>query len=467
MNLDNKEKRFKKILETPSQAVDIDALWSSIEPDLPKKEDNNKGIIWWLSATFLLSVTLITVSQLFQIAGNNKGDKTLHKASIKKQEIAIVDKPIVKTDKDIEVEDKSITDASKPINTESIKIKTNRNLKTSFTQIQGTAHVPPIKTKNNVSTLPQNTDKSKDLAGTKMDADAAIQYDKTNFQNEGLIETEHLNIHITAIAGLQNTLAYNYTEDLLSPSKIYPVKEKNRYRISLLQGINRGNSYIIGLRENDGKAASINRREKDMIGYAGGIEFSQYLKPRWRISLGINYNLQVTRYRQLDVQSSETYEEGLKEYVIDANGATNPVLGEVGISTTTYSDITWHRKDHQVDLMVATGFQLLKKSSFSIWIDGGAAYNVWNHTSGYDYGGFDILGFRKLEGQESQEHLGNKGFKTILAPSISYKYRSWEYNLRYNYTKFYFSPERENSIYTIKNSQTGIQLGICYHLNGN
>ncbi len=467
MKLDNKETQFKKILEQPNQVVNIDELWSNIESELPRKESKKRGIVWWLSASFLFSVVAISILGIFREASPEPDIENQPQTMEASRDIA-------------KIKHEEPKDEATHFNHE--KVEAHPNTKSN----QPTNNYSSTREKKNLIGDGDNS-LSASTPASRNGSSSALQTDKLNesktagnyahAEDSVLESTKKIDpsthadrpilIGASSVPPSLTDLQYDYSASLIPPSRIHPIKTGHHRSISILQGLNRGRTDIVGHGENSDKAASINQREKDMIGYSGGIEISQYLNPRWRINLGINYNMQATRYRQQDVQFSQQNEEGLKEYVIGVNGDISSVLGEVETSSTTYNDITWHRIDHQVDLMMSVGFRVLRKSSFSLWIDGGASYNIWNKTSGYDYGGPDVLQFRKLTGLESTDHLGNRGFKSFLAPSLGYNYKSWEYFLRLNYTHFHFSPERENSIYNIKNSQTGIQLGICYHLNGN
>ncbi|GLR18370.1 outer membrane beta-barrel protein [Portibacter lacus] len=460
--MDKKERKISEILKGQKFDLDKDALWSGMADTLPKQERKRRGFLWLLLLVIPLAYGGFYWTNLVADQHDNEdifiAEKGLSDARIDRNTKGIETKVDqiteiyaqtigeVENDKDLDYQEvTSYTSSSTQgrrntelptINQSVSEIENNINTSVS-TEFQNINPASSSINQNENALIKTESDLSEWTTRNQLDF---VTLEKIDINLSESLEDREPNLQLELDAHLTPTLCC--------------VDQK--WSVILLGGGLKSNSKVTGIED----------RETGLYGIASSVKVNYHLEKRWTISGGLVYNQLNTRYIDQGEVREIGSQPGISQINIDALGVSKAVQGVVEEVSIWKRDINWHRTQHSFDFQVQLQKDFLLSSRWKVGVAGGIAYNLYTTTKGYGYD-HESSGFYKFESDEEQNYKMNAGLKPVVGAELCYGLRNVELVLSANY-KWNLSPintQIEN--YQIKNSQTGIQLGTRYYLNGN
>jgi hypothetical protein len=448
--MDQKEKKVGDILRHRQVNIDSSEIWKSIEDALPRKK-RKVAAIWWFG---LLLFPLVTLSYYLAVSVDQSEKEGAPKTELVGSEI--------------------------PVNSINLENVVVRNVGESPVKSNQSSDLVESKISEDVS------EKTEDVKFRNYELSKVLQYElrkggivvKETRINRGKEMTSAINLKKVDEEDLSQSnlllplaiLVKEAANDLLLPnqsaeelgmkvsSKLTPrlCCDGPKYSLVFIAGGNQSFDQITGIRD----------REVGLYGGSFDGRFDIGLKKRWSLSLGMSYDRMVSRYERKGVSTLQREGRGISEITINALGQTNVVDGRIIETVYKENQIQWHRRHQSLDFDLALSKRFTVSQNLGINLFGGMSYNIMTRSKGFGYEVGETESIEKFD-RDPGFYLKRTGFKPKTGFELSYTFGRLEILLNTNYEWNLRPINTQNDFYQIKHSQTGIQLGTRYYLNGN
>jgi len=464
--LNNKEEKFKNILEDMSFDLDTDSLWSQVSTQLPKKEKKNRKFLWFLFAGTLILAFIggalwnqtinTTKSELVKNIDNLQIDEMITPPgdhSTKEPSVEKVTPEILSNTENIvhesekQIENGSLNNPSQKYNPEKEEIyKENQSLESNLRPIRKNI----IDRKESLIVISASENDKKE--------------DRKILTGKNIVTVSEA-ISISDISALDPEVSYkeNALIDFDFPyapvRTLKPVKDRRwKSFLQLQSGINSNiSSYTSGE-----KLSAEMRNEKDRVGYSGELNYGMEHNAGWRLSAGLYYGSFFSSISKNNTETETGTVDGISDIYIDAQGVSNPLAGELTRTTSTTYDLQWHRRHKKLDLQLAIGKTIVNYKSIALGLDAGVSYNLWNQSRGFYYN--EELEFTKTADGVSNPYKEKLGLAYKTSVFIEYQLGGASIGLApyFRYNPASFTDNDHN--YELKNNQLGINCSLLYKL---
>ena len=410
------ENKIKDDLSAHRSEVDVDALWSAIEPEVDainkSRKKKRRGILWFWLAGGLLLIS----SAAFLFLKNNENEKT---AIVKNEAIANGNlnnsgekQAVLKKENDTELntnkEDNVLNNSNKNDFTQKLnnensgpKNNFNKNKKQSFKKVENkisdnhfakneNASVNVFNNNNNVLTdgkenaefsknkngenyLPDNFDENIEVLSAVKNMEKILLLPISLIQNE-----QNVLAKINTIFK-KRAIAENNKKTIEQIESIPPSNRKKlKYSIALNGGIsyaNRslsGNDTLIALRENTER-----QQETSHL----GLQMTAQHESGFSVSTGLQYTRMVELYERNGTVVTEDSIDGIALLYVNPNNDTIPVMGRVPHKTTYVLKKKYFNKYTLFDVPVIIGYTS-KKGDWEYGAQAGVFANISLKTEG-------------------------------------------------------------------------------------
>jgi len=473
-DLNNKEQRLKSILEDFSGSVDTQAVWSSIEHRVDTKEKESKSLwVFMLGAIAIAFLCGLAVSHYIYsdvikdleydsapIAEENNNEEDGNKGvrpTLNKQSIQ-------ETENDL-------------LQNENLEVKQATSEHFASQKLNSKISKPPISITQNA--LQQNPFSNIDVFNSDLlSSNINVSENKNNTQSptfsgrsqsEILMPTDGIDTQRSAIlrcSEIQKSIALiefeerHFDKEAQLNIPLNKAKVSNAF-LSLSSGV-QNNSFERSILDQDLDDVLLSQflKETAMPSWAASISYGKEINNDWTISGGLFASNIVTRYQNQDQDVSANDREGVQLIEIDTEGAENITTGLVSVERVVDYDLTWHQNKLDLDAQIGVGKSLFKIGKFQTSLQGHIAYNVFNNISGYAY---NDEGLFSKDQMSIENQITNKSkLKFMIDLPIQYHLDRLSIDLR-PYYRFQTKGDVVGaSLYSIKNSQLGITLGVTY-----
>ncbi|MFK8105190.1 MAG: hypothetical protein AB8G15_21940 [Saprospiraceae bacterium] len=519
MKWENFKSRFKKDAQAEEVEVDVDAIWSAIEPSVDlinQKKRKKKRFFFWI---FLVGALCLGGTAYFVFP------TTTNQLSKKASPIETRDKSLVESQNTTKNTTNN-TNNTAPIVTPkteftdpSIKSSTSKNNDaksnlTQQTQAQTKSAIKPQKpivsknkSQNNTSNINLNLSSSTRLktnaasiAGTKSDI-TKEEYPKTKKASKATLSTVQgltknalpeqskqsesaiLNkLQINSIAEQMSSLRpiqtdfYSYPlaytganlakitlpeKPFTSNTKVIKPSKKFRFSVGATGGISFVNRELI-VKKNTNEENKIlrNQYEKSLEAIHFGINLEVQHRTGLRLSLGLQQTTITDLYQLNKSEITESFTEGVQTLKVNLYGDTTEVMGEILQTTTTTINKEIYNTYRLIDLPIILGFQ----RSFGRWKAGmelGVLVNLSLRTKGI----IPNADFQDIDIAEKQDvyFKSNIGLSYHLGLSLR-RQLSNTIEVHFSPTLRYFPQDFSAETYNIKQEYMlfGANLGVNY-----
>jgi len=459
--LTNKEKAIKGLLQGHEPSVNTDDIWLAIEGNLPAEPQRKRRLlpIWWLMGLMLLvgvvSIAGYLLSSEQEASHRQSTVETLTSADISEGRAQ-------NTSVDVAMETNTVV-PKETAAYEATATSMSQLSKSEMTSASGQSSA----SKAYVTTEHQESraDRTKFSPEPTIIIETNDHYSSQKpqkVQAEGLIDQgEDTPLSIPFLEFVQRLL-----DDKLR--KVQPT-------IALTEPVKRQDARLLALRVTGGLMQSISsasvsagsefdpihlQREADRVGTDIGIDLGTAVRG-WTIHAGLGYNRAITQYRRSDVSSSIDVVSGTSHILIDADGNSTAVTGDVEMTTTTYHDLSWYRRHSTVELRAGLGKDLYRSGMLSLGVEGTMGYAISSSHCGYQFED-QAEAFTKLEEAQTSNYRKNMGWSAALSLPVALHLRSTTLAVAPTYRYQGSTTTTTDNFYQIKNSQIGIQFSITY-----
>lgn len=473
--MNKREEKLKEVLLGQQREVNADEVWMSISDRLPQK--TSRRPVLWLFLLLFIPLGLGAYLLVEKGADNNLAPSEIIESNAFQSIVPSNDNKTNSANKVVEVVN-TFKEETEDIGSETSNKETvNRNQAVDeHKATNGSNAVAKIRRKIDVNADPHTADwaaeekvesnvgravtKEEEVIGSKADlastllenSEAQTAVDKVAKINSKISQLEKLSL------GRKLLIAETRRTPLESMALTSPVNNSAHHLAFVLAA---------GSNKSIGEVEGIEDYEEGLFGTSinAGIEYNT--KKRWSIKLGIAYHTNVSRYLNKEVDYLVGNIEGVDEILIDAQGIQTSNTGTIKEVSIVQNDIRWHRRHKvlDVEMILRKNFQISNR--WKAGLDIGIAYNLYTHSKGFGYevaeGAESIVKFESDPGY----FLKRTGLKPILGGELAYKIKGIEILVQGNYQWIIDPINTQTNNYNLKHSQTGIQLGTRYYLNGN
>lgn len=220
------------------------------------------------------------------------------------------------------------------------------------------------------------------------------------------------------------------------------------------------NSYATSLSAGSEFDAAYFARERGRLGTDFGIDVGRYIAG-WKVFAGLGYNTSVAQYRHSDVFTRTDTEPGTAYNLIDEEGNTSAVSGDVQTTTTTYHDVSWHRRHSVLEARLGLGKTVWSSGPWSLGVEGLAGMAVHSLHTGYEFLEGEAP-FVKVTDDTFRNYRKNMGWSAALRMPVAFQLRNTALTIAPTYRYTGNSITTPENFYQTKNSQIGIQFSITY-----
>lgn len=406
------ENKIKDELSSHRSEVDIDALWSAIEPEVDainQSKRKRRFIIFW----FLLAGVLMLgggiggyyflnkerVTEKTIIAGNNSEEKTIEKEH---DQHLNIDKTTNNVQEDDE-ETAKTSDNQSAVNTAKDNSIKNNNLKNNqYQTIEKTT-----------SNTPKNIDNKNLKNNQKIIANNDSHFETSNIQDNdktlitdisennpkekmaylislkklGTLAIPLFSIKTTSpqlnIPDLKNELAEDATIPIPPDEKRHPMDKKDvRFAVGIYGGI----SYATrNLSANNSAANDLlklrDSSEKQLETTHAGLQFSMRHRSGFDLATGIQYTRAAERFNYNENITELDSIDGVLYYAVNPNNDTLAIMGTVPHTTITDIRKEYYNKYTMFDIPVLVGY-FKEKDEWSFGAQAGIFANISLKTEG-------------------------------------------------------------------------------------
>lgn len=485
--MENKEKKFIDELKNQKFTLDSSEVWSNIEDKLPKREGRRLGALWLLMGIAIVTISLASwyilseddpeIQHVHHVNENKiEHPKQKNENAVPRDEITSSAEDRIKTDlitNNNPSKNNNVSNSNSSI--------TRASIKTDNINTQITAENHPISIAENVVRENEQNDSfyNKEEKGntevaigirSKITAIDQVAQDTEKSRNDYAEIAQAIGLGITSIENQIPTLFYDRSivmDQEPSLGKITPVIVdccSQKHGLIIRLGGNIANVHNTYQDLSSNALAAIKDKESGRISYSGSIFYERGLKRGWSILAGLQLDQQVVRFRSTYVDKYTSKVSGIQEIHIDSKGLESNVLGDIDQVTLTERDIQWHRYHTLLDASLLMRNVLLNYKGTYLSVEGGLSYNLGALHQGY---AFDLVDQLSIVKDNAESYTSNFGIRPQLGLGIGRRVGKLILELNANYKGQIRPINISNINYSTKNSQTGLQLGIRYNLNGN
>jgi len=376
--MEPQDKDIKKIVEKHQVYVDFEQLWQDLEPHVPQERKRRWSAIWVLGIITLL----ILLGILFYYEKNTPKEK---QESIVSSIIKEIDSKPIQREKKLEGKSKIGTIVS----------LTNHGNKEILKSSSRVKNEVPGKAVDDPNLL------SKAVANPNIYTD-----DET---------PTHLNsIMGKAVLNEPNFSVNNLQGELANEMQSNEIKEIHRDR-AVIENINPLSSRKFTLTSSENKPnivaispvlsipiCEINRFKPVISGFLGmgsfstnqevqgkpleflntGVVIGIRLSERWSVSSGLEYSRFATRLQHLQRAYNPVSSNGIIEKIIDENGNTQSINGELTSTEITTSNIKWHTIHNNFDMPLILKYKMFAHKKHSVELYGGPSLMIYSFSQG-------------------------------------------------------------------------------------
>lgn len=471
--LNKKEEQFKDILGGLEIDINTNDLWANIESELPQPKKKRRFGIFFLLG--LMSLTLVAVAWSFSNATLDDLDTPSTEISTEFSSSTIM-ATAEGNSLNSETQADSQEGVNHPINnretvSNSKRVSnTNTVINKNSNQINTASHTTN-NTKDNITSTPNtfNIDNSPAIVLNINDSEITNteRFQSLNINsNNNKIELQEeridlLTIHFTPTLSSQLLETANRQRIESSQSIITPLKQMDRqFIIQLKLGANQNITSIGDINSTGEFDASEFDFEKDRLGLSGTLALGLE-RNGWRFLAGISYHQQVSSYERNDVLIVKDPSTGIESYKILSDGTVTSQNGTITVTSARDNEISYHRQHKAIDLHATIGKRLWSYKGFVLIADLGLGINAFTNSNGY-YLTDKAFGFTKISENDNHPYKNSTSWNAIASMELGYDFGNTRIGLspfiRYNPN----SITAQSHIYSMKNSQVGIQLSLTH-----
>ena len=414
------ENKIKSELSAHRSEVDIDVLWSAIEPGVDamnqSKHKKRFSIIWFLFAGVLLlgsgvglyflnnSETAVSKTVSDKIANNkiNNGDETVINIPSNNAEIIIENiketNPIIdnqtennsnsnssfnSNDNNSSKDNKKIASLVPPV-AENSKIKNQKSAEGIFNK---TMQIKVTNKKNDLE-IPINEAITKNGAtiifGNTLEKENIIlnTISRINTPPIPLFKTTK-NIPKIKIPALKGVLAGNPKQPGMPDEKRHPMGKKEfKFSIAANGGISYANRSLSGIDSTENDLIKLRgRTEKQLETSHLGVKLNMRHKSGFELSSGLQYTRIVERFDYHENITTTDSIQGILYYAVNPNNDTIAVSGTVPHTTHTAIEKKYYNRYTMFDIPVLAGY-FKENENWSYGAQAGVFANIFLNTEG-------------------------------------------------------------------------------------
>lgn len=426
--------------------VDTDQLWSSIEPRLPQKQSRKIFWIWMVGLAFISSmISFILLHyyhekenetpslQVFESTENSEenitvlNDFEVLKLSIQDSDIPTSKVPVSPKNSDFAEEDIAKKDAHFPTRT-------------------GAAHKEEAKSDSAISGNSNNISLSENPLKNK------VSYELNRLEK----------IHSSNFFVRSDS---HYPGLFRNDDLIQPIRVPRRRFISMTSGLNFAFSNVNNAE--NGTVSDFQNFESALPGIKAQFSYGIEIFRNWTLRLGMGYENSIIRYQNQTITNHTRIEPGISYVNISESGLSSEVQGEVEVNSVIRHDIQWHRKHQMINLHLFLQKSIFRFNRWEARAELGAAYNLFAISNGYVPDIAEGINIIKFSGKTNPHYKHNVGFIPSGGVELEYKMKTFSILLNGNFSRIIKPINTNQTQFQIKHSQTGVQLGMRYNLNGN
>lgn len=465
--LNKKEEQIKDILGGLEIDIDTNDIWANIESELPQPKKKRRFGIFLLFGILGLgliglgwtigrSTTINIDAQNINISSTSSAENivaTAEQITVESPTTIKIDQQTIRKTEDEKSNSSNITNEATSIN----PIQLNSTTSNIFKKEKiNSAPYTNIKQDSNptIASIAEESDNAFIVSTVKAKnteaTDPELQEERNIIPGIGLTPT--LSSQLLEIAQRQRVES--------SPSKITPLHKNGRQLILQFKlGANQNRSSISNINsigEFDGSEFDF---ERDRLGLSGtfniGVENNG-----WRFLAGVSYHHHVSSYERDDVLIVKDPVTGIESYKISSDGITSAQNGIITVTSARDNEISYHRQHRAIDFHATIGKRLWSYKGLVLIADAGFGVNTLTNSSGY-YISDKAFGFTKFS-DDNHPYKINTHWNAIASLEIGYNLGKTRIGLspfiRYNPN----SITSQTHLYTLKNSQVGMQLSLTY-----
>ncbi len=442
--LNNKEEKFKEILECSDFEIDTNEVWSSIESKLPSKRRNRIPFFWIMGGLGVFIAGLLigrfsNSSNSISVA-NEMAPTTRH---INHEKI----QPLIGTSPVITLDNENKLHKDEAINlSEEYTLERKGEIEDFFPNWS-----------DRVGYLKSRVGRIVEEYSFKsyLSQNWAISYDLTTSQVREIMMLEKLPTQ-------NGLLVINENSEMpyLNKYHLKPIKKSSfRPFVMATFGFNKAMALSSYNNNSENSFRPFFENESGGYGFSADVSFGTYLTSRLRVKAGLlfnNSNILYQRDGSYDRSHSVYGDEGVYH---SANGEDISLQGEVASLYKIDADIRWHRSHKMYDLKLMAGYDVLRFNRLNVSLEAGLAYNIGSTHSGY-YFDNSITGLNKFRKGDDHPYK-SIGLNPIAGIDLNYRIGKVGFVI----SAFYKRNNREiinNENYKSRNSQLGVQAGLSY-----
>ncbi|MDF1696771.1 MAG: hypothetical protein P1U56_13100 [Saprospiraceae bacterium] len=496
----NQEEQLRELSEDFTLPIDTDALWDKVEAQLPPQSDERRPIIWWFaSGMFIILVSLLfglsrtsppnkesankNSSENTSIIAENTTPVAIFNNSKSRSLSESIDTPNNNSKEEFERSESGNTEVqrntklhaqnhlntlTKPNKKEVEELKASNEITQPLLASSGLVR----KDKNHTQTIvnsdsydeKSSSQTEEEIVQNTMDEKSQDILTNPSFdlKNDQEKQTKERFVfeqpHLIAAIPVKTLEAKNSLPIPLQ--KITPLKTVAwlpYFKVAGGVNINQSKPYTssdVALELTQFNA------EKSLIGISNELLFGYESTSGWRWGIGLNHNRLVHRYNQNEIVVSTTEIDGTLASFIDDDGKISLVDGQLTETTITNYDLKWHRIHDLVNVQILVGKQLVQKGRFSLNSNVHLQKNIFSTHNGY-YLSENSNSIEKFTSSESNPYQ-NSGLFAGGSLDVEYAFNQFSISVSPFVSLGLNSMTQNSNYYQLKNSLSGVTLGIVY-----
>jgi len=474
-DFNNKEKKFKEVLDNMEIDLNTDQLWSSLSSELPTKKKKRFG---WIPYFVLISGILISIA----IGVYYNGMEYTHNS------VQVKTKP-ESQEKNLASHHKKDTQIPRKLfKVEQTSKATERNTKLKILPVGDSSREFKqdveftLDTKQSVIKIPTKIKaeyfNAEQLVNSKAitDSEGAARKTQNEQPRKKKVElTKHEQVfsrNKVASALFLESLSFDALESDASETRIdervsnsiLPVRKDSWKTIIMFKaGLNQNFSSNTLSDNTELFNAEILELENDEIGFNSELGLGMAHSSGWRFTGGLNYSTFFSSFSSTQIEIEESEIPGTETIIINPDGSHTLVQGSLQKTSTTETEFLWHRRHKRIDVQLLVGKSLVQWNNIALGIDLGLRYNIWANDKGYYFD--DNLEFVKI--QDAGETVYNTRHGIGYSTALNFEYKLGKVNL--GLTPFLRinpnSISKASHIYSNKNQQVGLNASLSYFID--
>lgn len=470
MELNNKEKYIKQVVENQEFTLDTHALWEAIEDRVPQEEQSNRRGFLWIFLPFLLGalavmgIWMLTAESTLEIL--NKSDQVKDGLIAQNQ----VEKQLLTIDEsyqNVEVQEDKISQSG----------LSNEN-PTNFQNTQATSQQSPAnQLKEATETITAIVKNSKQLLSAQ--TDQTLLYQSTSGPN---VNSNPLKSNTQSIVKQPQTMKLGSITRLSRSIRLFPVPQK---MVDVNQPYWTKNNDVVVANDGSWKVGFyagpsltqsklsigdtyINNefaKETNLPGFAIGVGLERSLKNNFYIRSIAGVASQVTRYENQEEIVSIGEIDGQSEVYDQGDQGSQITNASVSTQSNIDFDVRWHRihTQYQLGLLIGRQFSVSKKMVVNLEV--GANSSLLQRSTGYYLTEQDVP-YTLFEKGESHPYNNAIIIDPVVGLGIDWMCSEHlSIGLYANGNVIPYARMKSNNTYQIKNFQLNTQLVVKRNLS--